>query len=101
MMTPAWILDILAALMLVVAAVSAARLVTARPWASGEDTAGPTCLDVDVAHLLMAIAMAGMLTASLHHSAEHRLGRHLRADDSLVRLDGCDATPGRTASAPG
>jgi hypothetical protein len=31
-MTPAWILDIFAALMLVVAAVSAARLVAARPW---------------------------------------------------------------------
>ena len=65
MMTPAWILDILAALMLVVAAVSAARLVTARPWASGGGTAGPAGPDVDVAHLLMAIAMAGMLTASL------------------------------------
>ena len=34
-MTPAWILDIFAALMLVVAAVSAARLVAARPWQRG------------------------------------------------------------------
>ena len=61
MMTPSWILDIFAAVMLVVAAVSAARLVVARPWrgASGQPT------DIDVAHLLMAIAMAGMLTASL------------------------------------
>jgi hypothetical protein len=64
MMTPAWLLDIFAALMLVVAAVSAARLVTARPWVSGGVTAGPAP-DVDAAHLLMAIAMAGMLTASL------------------------------------
>jgi Domain of unknown function (DUF5134) len=65
MTTPAWILDILAALMLVVAAVSAARLVTARPWVRGGAAAGPAGPDVDVAHLLMAIAMAGMLTASL------------------------------------
>jgi hypothetical protein len=60
MMTPAWILDVFAALMLVVAAVSAARLSMARQWRGGLATA-----DVDVAHLLMAIAMAGMLAASL------------------------------------
>jgi len=64
-MTPAWLLDIFAALMLVVAAVSAARLVTARPWVRGGAAAGPAGPDVDVAHLLMAIAMAGMLSASL------------------------------------
>ena len=34
-MIPAWILDILASIMLGVAAVSAARLVTARPWQRG------------------------------------------------------------------
>ena len=34
-MTPAWILDIFAAIMLVVAAVSAARLLEARPWQRG------------------------------------------------------------------
>ena len=62
-MTPSWILDIFAALMLVVAAVSAGRLVVAQPWRQG---AQRTALaDIDVAHLLMAIAMAGMLTASL------------------------------------
>jgi hypothetical protein len=59
-MTPAWILDVLAAVMLVVAAVSAARLVAARPWRPGS-----VVIDTDVAHLLMAIAMAGMLTSSL------------------------------------
>ena len=59
-MTPAWILDVLAAVMLVVAAVSAARLVAARPWRPGS-----VVIDTDVAHLLMAIAMAGMLTPSL------------------------------------
>jgi uncharacterized protein DUF5134 len=59
-MTPAWILDVLAAVMLVVAAVSAARLVAARPWRPG-----PVVIDTDAAHLLMAIAMAGMLTSSL------------------------------------
>ena len=59
-MTPAWILDALAALMLVVAAVSAARIVLARPWRRDAFVA-----DTDVAHLLMAIAMAGMLAPSL------------------------------------
>ena len=59
-MTPAWILDVLAALMLVVAAVSAARIASARPWRRGAFVA-----DTDVAHLLMAIAMAGMLAPGL------------------------------------
>jgi len=59
-MTPAWILDILAALMLVVAAVSAARLGLARPWRQGA-----VVTDTDVSHLFMGIAMAGMLASSL------------------------------------
>jgi uncharacterized protein DUF5134 len=59
-MTPAWILDLLAALMLVVAAVSAVRLVLARPWRPGS-----IIIDTDIAHLLMAIAMAGVLASSL------------------------------------
>ena len=59
-MTPAWILDIFAAVMLVVAAVSAARLVAARPWQRGA-----VVTDTDISHLLMAIAMAGMLAPSL------------------------------------
>jgi Domain of unknown function (DUF5134) len=62
-MIPPWILDIFAAIMLVVAAVSAARLVAARPWQPG--TRRTALADIDVAHLLMAIAMAGMLTVSL------------------------------------
>jgi hypothetical protein len=59
-MVPAWILDIFAALILLVAAVSAARLVAAR-----RQRTGPATADVDVAHLLMGIAMAGTLTAAL------------------------------------
>jgi hypothetical protein len=59
-MTPAWILDIFAAIMLVVAAVSAARLVAARPWQRGA-----VITDTDISHLLMGIAMAGMLASSL------------------------------------
>ena len=59
-MTPAWILDILAVLMLVVAAVSAARLGLARPWRKGAVVA-----DTDVSHLFMSIAMAGMLASGL------------------------------------
>jgi hypothetical protein len=59
-MTPDWILDIFAAVMLVVAAVSAARLVGARPWQRGA-----VITDTDISHLLMGIAMAGMLASSL------------------------------------
>lgn len=59
-MTPAWILDIFAALMLAVAAVSAARIVAARPWQRGA-----VVTDTDIAYLLMAIAMAGMPASSL------------------------------------
>jgi hypothetical protein len=59
-MTPAWILDIFAAIMLVVAAVSAARLVAARPWQPGA-----IITDTDISHLLMGIAMAGMLASRL------------------------------------
>ena len=59
-MTPAWILDVFAAIMLVVAAVSAARLLEARPWQRGA-----VVTDTDVSHLLMGIAMAGMLAPSV------------------------------------
>jgi uncharacterized protein DUF5134 len=61
-MAPDWILNIFAAIMLVVAAMSGARLVAARPWRGGR---GAALADIDVAHLLMAIAMAGMLAGSL------------------------------------
>jgi len=59
-MTPGWILDIFAAIMLAVAAISAARLAAERPWQPGS-----VVTDTDIAHLLMAIAMAGMLVPSL------------------------------------
>ncbi len=59
-MIPAWLPDIVAALMLVVAAMSAARLAAARPWQHGS-----VVIDTDIAHLLMAIAMAGMLAPGL------------------------------------
>jgi hypothetical protein len=62
-MIPSWILDIFAAVMLTVAAASAARLVAARPWQHG--TRPAALADIDVAHLLMAIAMAGMLVPGL------------------------------------
>jgi len=58
--TPAWVLAILAALMLVVAGVSAVRLGLARPWQTGA-----VVTDTDVSHLFMGIAMAGMLVSSL------------------------------------
>jgi hypothetical protein len=59
-MTPDWILDIFAAIMLAVSGVSAARLVAARPWQRGA-----VVTDTDISHLLMGIAMAGMLAPSL------------------------------------
>jgi hypothetical protein len=58
--TPAWLLDAVAALMLAVAAVSAVRLAAAGPWRRGAVVA-----DTDVAHLLMALAMAGTLAPGL------------------------------------
>jgi Domain of unknown function (DUF5134) len=60
MMTPGWLMDIFAAVMLAIAAISAARLVAARPWHRGAADA-----DIDAAHLLMGISMAGMLAAGL------------------------------------
>ena len=61
MSIPAWILDIFAAVMLLVAAVSAGQLVVARAWTR----AGARDADIAGSHLLMGIAMAGMLVASL------------------------------------
>jgi Domain of unknown function (DUF5134) len=57
-MTPAWILDTFAAIMLAVAAVSVARLAAARPRRRPD-------ADIDTGHLLMGIAMAGMLAPGL------------------------------------
>jgi hypothetical protein len=59
-MPPAWLTDTFAAFMLVVAVASAARLVAARPWRHGAVVA-----DIGISHLLMAIAMAGVLASSL------------------------------------
>jgi len=64
-MTPTWIFDVLAAVMVAVAVVSAARLAAARPWRRGPAILGPAILGADAAHLLMAIAMAGMLAPRL------------------------------------
>ena len=60
MSVPAWLLDIFAAVMLAVAAVSAARLAIAWRAARSDPDA-----DIDVSHLLMGLAMAGTLAASL------------------------------------
>jgi hypothetical protein len=62
MTIPAWILDGFAAVMLAVAAASAARLAARRPWHRGSVAA---VADIDVAHLLMGIAMAGTLASGL------------------------------------
>jgi len=62
MTIPSWLLDIFAAIMLIVSAVSAVRLAVAGGWRGRATGLGA---DVDVAHLLMGIAMAGMLAAGL------------------------------------
>ncbi len=61
MSIPAWILDVFAAVMLLVAAVSAGQLVVARAWTRH----GAADADIAGSHLLMGVAMAGMLVAGL------------------------------------
>jgi len=61
MSIPAWIPDSFAAVMLLVAAVSAGQLGAARAWTP----AGARDADIALSHVLMGIAMAGMLVASL------------------------------------
>jgi Domain of unknown function (DUF5134) len=58
-MVPAWLLDCFATMMLAVAAISAGRL------AAGPRRGPRADADIDVAHLLMGIAMAGMLVGGL------------------------------------
>jgi hypothetical protein len=57
---PSWLNGIFAGLMLMVAAYSVGRLVAARAWSR------PIHRDVDVAHVFMGMAMAGMLVADLN-----------------------------------
>ncbi len=80
-MSPAWLLDILTALMVMVAAVSATRLATACLPANRLSAAKPTesrslprdlgAPDTDIAYLLMGIAMAGMLAPSIKTLPPH------------------------------
>ncbi|MGP8060950.1 MAG: DUF5134 domain-containing protein [Acidimicrobiales bacterium] len=59
MTSPAWLNDLFAAVMVVVAVYSTGRLVAARMWSR------PTHVDVDAAHVLMGAAMAGMLVPAI------------------------------------
>jgi hypothetical protein len=61
MSTPAWILGIFAAVMLLVAEVSAGQLLLARAWTRRSGTNA----DIAVSHLLMGIAMTGILVPGL------------------------------------
>jgi hypothetical protein len=61
MSTPAGILEIFAAIMILVAEVSAGQLVIARAWTRR----GGTGADIAVSQLLMGIAMAGILVPGL------------------------------------
>jgi Domain of unknown function (DUF5134) len=56
---PAWLTGTFAALMLTVAVYCSGRLVAARRWRR------PTEIDADAGHVLMGVAMAGMLAADL------------------------------------
>ena len=66
-MTPSWLTHILAALMLVVAAYCAGRIAFARLRQR------PTEYDIDVVHLVMGVAMAGMLVPSLNIFSSNRV----------------------------
>ena len=57
---PDWLDDCFAAVMLVVAVYSAGRLVAARSWSR------PSHADVDFAHVLMGVGMAGMLSSAIN-----------------------------------
>jgi len=59
MAAPAWLTGVFAALMLTVAIYCAGRLTAAGRWRR------PTELDTDAGHVLMGLAMAGMLVARL------------------------------------
>jgi Domain of unknown function (DUF5134) len=61
MSTPTWILEILAAVMIIVAEISAGQLAAARAWTRR----GGTDAGIAVSHLLMGIAMAGILVPAL------------------------------------
>jgi hypothetical protein len=59
MAAPAWLTGLLAALMLTVAVYCAGRLAAARRWRR------PTEVGTDVGHVLMGLAMAGLLVTRL------------------------------------
>jgi hypothetical protein len=80
-MSRAWLPDIFAALMLLVAAASATRLATGHlpvsrlsatePTGSRSSPCGSGGADTDIAHLLMCVAMAGMLAPSVKTLPPH------------------------------
>jgi len=64
-MTPSWLLDLVAAVMLAVAAASLTRVLMIPLAATGPWRPVRVAADADVAHALMGIAMAGMFTPRL------------------------------------
>ena len=89
---PGWLTVIFAAAMIAVAAYCAGRLVVAR-WRRR-----PTDVDSDGMHVVMGVAMAGMLVTGLRCVVGRRLGGGLRRGRRVVRLavptPGTPGTPG-------
>jgi len=57
---PTWLADFFAGVMVLVALYSASRLVASRRWSR------PTHADTDLTHILMGVAMAGMLVSAIN-----------------------------------
>ncbi|MFZ0170119.1 MAG: DUF5134 domain-containing protein [Acidimicrobiales bacterium] len=57
---PTWLADLFAAVMILVAVYSAGRLLASWRWSR------PTHADIDITHILMGVAMAGMLVSAIN-----------------------------------
>ena len=98
MSAPAWLAGSFAVLMVVIAACCAARLAISR--LRGKNTEP----DADTLHVLMGVAMAGMLEPRLDAGPRHRLACGVRGRGRVVRLAGHPPRPprrGGTRHAPG
>ena len=89
---PAWLTDIFAAASLAVAVYCAGRLVASPRWRR------PTELDTDGAHVVMGVAMAGMLVSGLRTLPSAIWELVFAAGRDLVRLPDVPGPPRRPAN---